>query len=369
MKTSWISVGYVSALLSIGTIAFGQVPPTNDTSDANQNIGMGTGALQSNTTGTGNTASGDSALASNTTGVGNTASGVDALINNTTGPNNTAVGEITLYNNTTGFTNSAVGGYALFTNTTGAQNTALGGGALYSNTTGNNNVGVGVGAGGAITEGGQNVAIGLNAASNMTTGNGNIVIGAGAGTNLTTGNRNIDIGNDGIAGEAHTIRIGDARQTATFIAGVWGHIVKPGSPVFVGPDGSLGVVASSERYKTDIAPIGSVSERLSQLRPVTFHLKTDPSGDTQFGLIAEEVASVYPELVIRDDQGKIEGVRYDELAPILLSEVQQQEKLIATQAEQMSELRRQFVDLKETAAMLQRTVGELRETASGIAVH
>ena len=134
-------------------------------------------------------------------------------------------------------------------------------------------------------------------------------------------------------------------------------------------DGRLGVVGSSERYKTDIAPMGSVSERLLQLRPVTFRLKTYPSGDAQFGLIAEEVASVYPELVIRDDQGKIEGVRYDELAPILLREVQQQEKLIATQAEQLSELRQQFVDLKETAAMLQRSLGELRETASGNAVH
>lgn len=145
--------------------------------------------------------------------------------------------------------------------------------------------------------------------------------------------------------------------------------VKPGLPVFVTSDGRLGVVGSSERYKTDIAPMGSVSERLLQLRPVTFRLKTYPSGDAQFGLIAEEVASVYPELVIRDDQGKIEGVRYDELAPILLREVQQQEKLIATQAEQLSELRQQFVDLKETAAMLQRSLGELRETASGNAVH
>jgi hypothetical protein len=404
MKKSRILAGCVSALMSIGTIAYGQVPPSNDTSDANANTGVGSGTLVSNTTGVENTATGVGALGSNTSGYENTATGVNALnanttgfVNtgfsyavlanntigqentatgytalwtntsgsqntadgahalgsNTTGVNNTGSGISTLANNTTDFSNSALGGSALSSNTTGAQNTAVGGAALLLNTTGNNNIGLGMNAGSGITTGNQNIAIGLN-----------------AGSNLTTGNGNIDIGNDGMAGEGHTIRIGNGSQhTKAFIAGIWGHIVKPGSPVFVGPDGSLGVVASSERYKTDIAPMGSVSERLSQLRPVTFHLKTDPSGDVQFGLIAEEVASVYPELVIRDDQGKIEGVRYDELAPILLSEVQQQEKLIATQAEQLSKLTQQFVDLKETAAMLQRSLGELRQTAAGSAVH
>src|SRR5262249_18409097 len=156
----------------------------------------------------------------------------------------------------------------------GAQNTGIGGAALYSNTTGNNNVGGGMNAGFNITTGNNNVVVGLDSGSNMTIGDNNISIGHGAGYNLTTGNANIDIGNDGMPGEGHTIRIGNAGQhTKAFIAGIWGHIVKAGSPVFVGPDGSLGVVASSERYKTDITPMGSVSERLSQLRPVKFRLK------------------------------------------------------------------------------------------------
>jgi hypothetical protein len=366
MKKSRILAGYVSALVSIGTIAYGQVPPSNDTSDANGNTGMGTGTLLNNT-GISNTGTGSQALNSNTTGNGNTASGDSALYYNTTGNNNTASGVAALGGNSDN--NTAFGAYALFSNTTGFSNTGSGAGALNFNSTGSQNSAVGEAALYHNTSGNDNIAIGLQALFSNTTGNGNIALGTNAGSNLTRDN-NIDILNPGLAADSGTIRIGDPKvQHATYIAGIWGHIVRPGSPVFVGPDGSLGVVASSERYKTDIAPMGSVSERLSQLRPVTFHLKTDPSGDVQFGLIAEEVASVYPELVIRDDQGKIEGVRYDELAPILLSEVQQQEKLIATQAQQLSELRQQFVDLKETAAVLQRTLGELRETAPGNAVH
>jgi hypothetical protein len=97
-----------------------------------------------------------------------------------------------------------------------------------------------------------------------------------------------------------------------------------GSAVFITSSGQLGVLASSERYKTEIAPMGAGTEKLQELRPVSFHLKSEPNGPVQYGLIAEEVAKVYPELVIRDDKGKIQGVRYEELAPMLLNEVQKQ---------------------------------------------
>jgi len=361
------------AMLSIGATAYGQVPPSNDTSDpTNNNTGVGTGTLQSNggsentavgvnalalnttgyentatgvnalvgnttgfvntafgyatlmnnTTGGGNTANGYIALVSNTTGSNNTAVGISALQNNTTGENNAATGGATLSANTTGFTNSAFGGSALLNNTTGAQNTAIGGAALLSNTTGNNNIGVG-----------------MNAGSGITTGNNNIAIGLDAGSNLTTGSADIDIANAGVVGESHTIRIGDAGQhTKTFIAGIWGSVVKPGNAVFVSPDGRLGVAASSERYKTDIATMGSNTSKISQLRPVTFHLKSDATGELQYGLIAEEVDKVFPELVVRDEAGKIEGVRYDELAPMLLSEMQQQAAEIRDLKQQVAEL-------------------------------
>jgi trimeric autotransporter adhesin len=99
------------------------------------------------------------------------------------------------------------------------------------------------------------------------------------------------------------------------------------------------VLASAERYKTRIEPMGTNTERLERLRPVTFHLKNDPQGSVQYGLIAEEVDKVYPELVIRDEAGAVQGVRYDELAPMLLNEVQQQKSQLRAMQEQVAELK------------------------------
>ena len=117
--------------------------------------------------------------------------------------------------------------------------------------------------------------------------------------------------------------------------------------------GRLGVLASSERYKTAIAPMGANTAKLGQLRPVTFHLKTDPKGALQYGLIAEEVAKVYPELVIRDEKGRIDGVRYDELAPMLLNEVQQQQTTITAQAAQLHDVQKQLGNLQAALTKLQ----------------
>jgi hypothetical protein len=134
-----------------------------------------------------------------------------------------------------------------------------------------------------------------------------------------------------VAAESEVIRIGTAgTQTKTFVAGIENSKVT-GAAVYVTSSGQLGVLASSERYKTAIAPMGANTQKLQQLRPVTFHLKTDPEGAVQYGLIAEEVDKVYPELVIRDDQGKIQGVRYDELAPMLLNEMQKQQQKLAAE--------------------------------------
>jgi hypothetical protein len=158
---------------------------------------------------------------------------------------------------------------------------------------------------------------------------------------LTSGNYNIDIGwgvgASGAATESGVIRIGDPMVATnnsfsytTYIAGISSSKIT-GAAVYVTASGQLGVLASSERYKSDITSLSSSTAKLQQLRPVTFHLKSEPSGALQYGLIAEEVDKVYPELVIRDDKGQIEGVRYDELAPILLSEVQQQREKLAAQ--------------------------------------
>jgi hypothetical protein len=317
------------------------------------NSAFGASALKFNTTGNSNTASGYNSLYANTSGSSNTAAGYYALQANTTGNDNTAAGVVALYNNTTGDNNAASGLAALYANTTGSNNTASGFSALYSNTGGNYNAASGYSALHDNTSGAQNSASGVqalfgnktgnyNTASGTdalysnTTGSTNIVEGYKAGYNLTTGSNNIDIGNQGVAAESGMIRIGTtSTQTATYIAGIYGTSVT-GSAVVVSSTGQLGVTVSSERYKTAIAPMGSNTVKLAQLRPVTFHLKAEPNGAMQYGLIAEEVAQVYPELVIRDGSGRIDGVRYDELAPMLLNEAQVQQRKTAAQADKIA---------------------------------
>jgi hypothetical protein len=160
----------------------------------------------------------------------------------------------------------------------------------------------------------------------------------------------------GVAGEGGVIRIGTtATQKATYIAGIYSTSVS-GNAVMVSSMGQLGVAVSSERFKTAIALMGSTSGKLQQLRPVTFHLKTDPKGALQYGLIAEEVAKVYPELVIRGEKGRIDGVRYDELAPMLLNEVQKQAAEIRDLKQQqkaVGEMQKQLADMHAALVKLQ----------------
>jgi len=298
------------------------------------NTASGYDALYSNTTGSDNTASGYAALAANTTGSNNTASGYDALYSNTTGNDNTASGYAALNANSTGNYNTAAGYYVLFANTVGSYNNASGYFALRNNSSGSQNSASGVQALVSNKSGNYNTASGTDALFSNTSGSSNIAEGYKAGYNLTTGSNNIDIGNVGVAAESGVIRIGTSgQQTQTFIAGINNSTVAGGAVVVDPVTGQLGVLASSERFKTAIAPMGSDTARLEQLRPVSFKLKSDATGTRQYGLIAEEVANVYPELVIRDQTGRINGVRYDELAPMLLNEVQQQQSKLAVEAE------------------------------------
>jgi hypothetical protein len=171
----------------------------------------------------------------------NTAIGYQTLHSNIFGILNTAIGSLALFSNTDGTFNTATGGNALFTNTTGSNNTANGEEALYSNTTGNENTANGITALEFNTTGNNNTATGWSALAFNTTGNSNIALGSAAGFNLTTGDYNIAIGNQGVAGEANTIRIGDqANQTRTFIAGINGVDKSTGSPVFIDANGQLG---------------------------------------------------------------------------------------------------------------------------------
>jgi hypothetical protein len=273
------------------------------------NTAFGGYALYQNTTGYGNTAIGGEALYSNTIGGFNTATGYWALESNTIGSVNVASGYQALYYNTTGDFNTASGVLALYNNTTGSENTAVGGEALYLNSSGE-----------------RNTAIGTNALAGST-GNKNIGIGYQAGWMLRTGNNNIFIGNQGAVAESQTIRVGTA-QTRTFIAGINVAGVS-GATVVVDANGQLGIPFSSARYKQDIVPMGASSEGVLRLRPVTFAYKEDAQHVKHYGLIAEEVAAVYPELVTRTVAGEVQTVKYHELIPMLLNELQRQRQELA----------------------------------------
>jgi polyhydroxyalkanoate synthesis regulator phasin len=329
------------------------------------NTAVGNSALQANTDGFYNTATGLNSLLSNTTGTNNTATGFAALNNNTTGYYNTASGNGALYNNTTGYYNTASGNWALYYNTTGYYNTASGG-ALFNNTTGYYNTASGNEALYYNTTGFYNTAVGYRALFNNTTGVDNFGFGALAGNNLTTGNHNIDIANQGVAAEGNTIRIGSGAQTRAFIGGIRGVTTGAADAVAVVIDsnGQLGTASSSRRYKFDIASMGEATDGLMRLRPVTFrYLAHGENAPLQYGLIAEEVAEVYPELVTRNKDGEVETVMYQFLAPMLLNEVQKQQKtidgLITTLSQRTADLQAETNTVNAENAALRDQVEQL----------
>ncbi len=337
------------------------------------NTANGASALIHNTTGSFNTATGFDSLRSNTTGIDNTAMGMNALRSNTVGINNTACGMDALLFNTTGNGNMAAGEGALVFNTTGNDNTANGALALTSNTTGSFNTATGWEALVFNTTGTNNLADGFAALANNTTGNNNIALGFQAGVNLTTGNTNIDIGNPGVASESNTIRIGIAGlQTATFLAGIHGVTIARGVEVMVDANGQLGTMPSSERFKDSIKPMDKASEAILALQPVTFRYKPelDPEGIPQFGLVAEQVEKVNPDLVARDEQGKPYTVRYEAVNAMLLNEFLKEHRTVqelksaaakqeATFAQQREEIKALAATVKEQAARIQKVSAEL----------
>ena len=269
-------------------------------------------------------------------GTDNTATGFNALVNNTMGGSNTATGLQALDSNTTGGNNTANGENALFFNTTGSNNTAEGFQALLNNR-----------------------------------GSSNIAVGSNAGLNLTTGNSNIDIGNQGVAGEAAKIRIGTVgMQTKTFIAGIDGTTASGGVAVFVNSAGQLGTVTSSARFKDEIKPMDKASEAILALKPVIFRYKpeVDPDGAPQFGLVAEEVEKVNPDLVARDKEGKPYTVRYDQVNAMLFNEFLKEhrkvEKLESTVAKQEVAAAKQEVKIAQQQKQIDTLTAGLQKVSA-----
>jgi hypothetical protein len=298
---------------------------SNTTGDFNTAIGAGT--LLANTAGL-NTATGAGALLSNTAGDSNTAYGAFALFDNITGGVNTATGFAALGNNTTGSFNTAIGVNALLNNTTGGSNTATGYQALLNNT-GNTNTANGWQALFSNTTGAGNTAIGYFALDGNTTGGNNIALGRFAGMNVTTADNVICIGSDGMN-----------ENNSCFIGNIFNATSSGGTAVFINTDGRLGTTTSSQRFKEGIKPIEQASEELYALKPVTFHYKKeiDPAGMTQFGLVAEDVEAINPDLVVRDKEGKPYSVRYDQVNAMLLNEFLKEHRTIQEQMATIAQL-------------------------------
>jgi hypothetical protein len=317
---------------------------------ADQNTATGAGALLSNTTGVVNTANGAFALFSNTTGFQNTANGAGSLLNNTTGNYNTALGLGALEGNTTADNNTALGINTLLLNTQGLENTACGGNALLSNTTGDDNAANGFNALFSNTTGVGNTAIGVSALYNNTNGGSNTAIGLDAGVSIT-GDGNVCIGASvsGGAGENNTTRIRNIGSTP---------IVGGTNVVILGTggdgDGTLGYASSSRRYKEDIKPMDKASETLFALKPVTFQAKGDTRHVKHYGLIAEDVAMVDPDLAVYNPEGKPETLRFDSINAMVLNEFLKEHRKLEEQQATITQLR-------SDAAKQEATVSQLRK--------
>ena len=311
-----------------------------------------------------NTAEGQNALSGLTTGIGNTAVGWFSLFSNTDGSFNTALGAGTLLFNVgnqasgEGTQNTAIGTAALLNNTTGASNTATGTTALLNNTTGNDNVATGVRAQFSNTTGSSNIAIGSSALPNNTSGNFNIAVGSGAGGAITDAFNCIAIGHSGA----------NVNQSC-FIGNIRNAVVAPDAmPVLIDSAGKLGTTnGSSRRFKTHIKPMDKASESILALKPVTFSYTGDNTSTLQFGLIAEDVVDVNPELTVRDKAGELLTVRYDAVNAMLLNEFLKEhrrvEELTSAMAQQRKDFEAVVARLNEQETRIQKVSAQV-ETSS-----
>ena len=323
--------------------AFGTRALTANTTGS-QNVAFGYGALASNDVGVTNSAVGFAALASNTNGTSNTAVGFQSLAYNTTGDNHVAVGYAALQSTQDSLRNTAVGTRALQFLTTGGDNAAVGMHALRANVVGSNNTAVGSQALDGAT-GSGNTGVGSSSLGSLGTGNNNVALGGGS--SLVTGSDNVYIANTGNNFESGKIRIGTGSQTETFISGISGNTVSGGVPVLINASHELGTTTSSAKFKEKVETLADPRDVLMRLRPVSFVYREDAGGDgatIEYGLIAEEVAKVAPELVVVDGEGAPYSVRYQLLTPMLLREIQRQELAIRDQAKAIDELRAQLAD-------------------------
>ena len=326
------------------------------------NSAFGAAALDANTTASNNSSFGYDSLGVNSTGSQNSAFGALTLDANTLGNNNSAFGYASLSANATGLQNSAFGTFALDGNTTASDNSAFGYGSLGANSTGHQNSAFGSLALDANTTEHFNSAFGSAALGSLTSGDTNIAVGRNAGIFLQTGSNNIYIGNAGLTAESGKIRIGLSAHTETFIEGIDGNTATGGVAVLINSSNELHTLVSSARFKQDVHEMGPSSEVLMHLRPVTFRYRANlvgEGGGREYGLIAEEVAEVAPELVALDAEGQPYSVRYHVLPAMLLNEVQKQQRTIEAQKARIESQTAQLAQQQQRMAALTARVERL----------
>jgi hypothetical protein len=359
MKTFRLFVAFILICFSLLPAAQAVSPPP-DGGYPGGNTAEGQNALFGLTSGGFNTAVGLVSLRVNSTGSFNTAVGAGALFANTQS-DNTAIGTVALFSNTGGADNTAIGFQTLFSNTIGLSNTAIGVTALFNNTDGDNNVAIGDAALNDNIHGSGNMAVGAFALDLNTSGSGNIAIGNFSGGGIMTANNVIAIGATG-ADVSSTCFIGNIRgvtpQNTDAI------------PVLIDSAGQLGTMNSSRRYKTDIKPMDKSSESILALKPVSFHYKVHKGRTPQFGLIAEEVADVNPDLVIYDTEGKPFTVRYEAVNAMLLNEFLKEHKKVEKQQATIGELNSNAAKQDAAISALKKDLGaltaQLKEQAAQI---
>ncbi|HEY7000326.1 MAG TPA: tail fiber domain-containing protein [Candidatus Udaeobacter sp.] len=382
-------IAVFSALACLALLSMAQAAPSPERPAPNAtdspapgvlNTRDGQSALSFITTGIGNSAFGAFAQFSNTTGSFNTACGAAALDVNSA-DQNTAVGAAALLLNQIGSDNNAVGVSALLNNDSSGNgsanfNNAFGRNALLSNVDGDENDSFGDDSMEENTTGSQNTAMGDDSLDANTTGNGNVAVGKEAGNSIVDGNDNVVLGHNagiGIVHASRNVAIGSQEagpfadfDDTCFIGSIFGEIVSdPGSQtaVFVDQFNVVGIFNSSQKYKHDIQPMDKASETLYQLKPVTFKFNSDWKGTTQYGLIAEDVAKVDPQLVSRKD-GDIVTVHYEQINNMLLNEFLKEHKKVqdleTTVAQQQKGMEILTAQLKEQTAQIQKVSAQLQ---------
>jgi len=340
---------------AIGYSALYHNNPTS-TIDGIQNTAIGHSALYLNTKGYSNTATGYASLYSNSIGIANTATGQGALYANNDGTNNTANGYSSLSSNSSGIQNTAMGSYSLLGNTNGGLNTAVGYSSLSGNTTGNGNVAVGYESLGFNTNGLYNTAVGYGSLLSNGTGSGNTALGYLTGPNSSNLSNTTCIGNGATATNNNQMVLGNAAVTEFYCYAAFIGTTANAPNLTVLNTGQIVRSTSSRRYKKDIVPLEINTGAIYKLRPVSYNSLTD--NDRHFGLIAEEVAEVIPELASYSKEKDVikgstsekmipDAVQYPLLSVLLLQEVQKHQQTIQTLQQQIDLLMKRIENLEK----------------------